>query len=186
MSLNLCHINQSWTLFLDRDGVINRRLVNDYVKTTHELELLDGVPEAISEFNKIFGKIFIVTNQQGISKGLMTEDELDLVHDFFQVLLMSKSAYIDKIYYCKDLENTGSKFRKPEIGMALQAKKDFPEIDFSKSIMVGDSMSDMEFGRKAGMFTCFINESYVEDKNIDLCCTSLLEFAKMLIKNIQS
>ena len=75
-------IDKSWTLFLDRDGVINDRLINDYVKHLHELKIIEGVPKAIARFSNSFGRIVVVTNQQGIGKGSMTAEDLKIIHGF--------------------------------------------------------------------------------------------------------
>jgi len=130
-------VNGQWTLFLDRDGVINHRIPGAYVTGVEEFEFMEGVREAVSYFSGIFGKIIVVTNQQGIGKGLMTEAQLSHVHAHMQVQIKQEC-------------------RKPNTGMALQAQADFPEINFEKSIMVGDSVTDMEFGLKLGMKTVFI------------------------------
>lgn len=165
MSLNLYRINKSWTLFLDRDGVINKRLIDDYVKSVDEFEFLPGVLDAIKTFSNIFSKVIIVTNQQGVTKGIMNTDDLNLVHNHLLTQVQEKGGKIANIYYCTDLAGTGSKNRKPEIGMAMMAKKDFPDIDFEKSIMIGDSVSDMEFGKNTRMKTVFITDKHT---NYDL------------------
>jgi D-glycero-D-manno-heptose 1,7-bisphosphate phosphatase len=178
-------IDKSWTLFLDRDGVINVKLEGDYVKKIEEFQFTDNAVKAIVKAKQLFAKILVVTNQQGIAKGLYTEEELKLIHDFMQVQLAKENAHVDKIYYCPAL--SGDKrfnCRKPDIGMALQAKSDFPEIDFSKSVMVGDSISDMEFGRKLGMYTVFIAEDTWRANKykdlIDAHYTSLYNFTLTL------
>jgi D-glycero-D-manno-heptose 1,7-bisphosphate phosphatase len=76
------NIDASWTLFLDRDGVVNKRLMNDYVKSVGEFELLPDVDEAIRLAGSVFGTIVVVTNQQGIGKGLMTERNLSDIHAY--------------------------------------------------------------------------------------------------------
>ncbi len=149
-------IDKTWTLFLDRDGVINHRIWDGYVMKKSQLKLKDGVGEAISKFNQLFARVVVVTNQQGIGKGLMTEDDLKIVHDYLKERLAKKSAFLDGIYFCPELAKTGATCRKPESGMALQAQKDFPEINFLKSIMVGDTGSDIEFGKRLGMKTVYI------------------------------
>lgn len=157
MNLKHLDIDASWSLFLDRDGVINKKLPGDYVKNWGEFEFLPGVPEAIEQLTGIFGKLFVATNQQGIGKGIMTETELDILHDQMMDEVRYAGGKIDKIYYSPYREEEKSVFRKPNIGMARKAKIDFPVIEFSKSIMVGDSLSDMEFGKNAGMITVFIS-----------------------------
>lgn len=153
------NIDRTWTLFLDRDGVINKKRDNDYVKNLDELEILPGALEAITKFSDIFGRIFIVTNQQGIGKGLMTHEDLSLIHREIMNRLDAEGGKIDAIYYAPQLVAENSEMRKPEIGMALLAQHEFPEVDFSKSIMVGDSISDMEFGENAGMFNVYIHSN---------------------------
>lgn len=152
-------INISWTLFLDRDGVINRQIKGDYVRDISRFEWLPGSLEAITGLSRMFGRIIIVTNQQGIGKGLMTKADLEDIHQYLQNSIKSAGGKIDKIYYCPYLSTENQPCRKPDIGMALQAKADFPDINFEKSIMVGDSASDMEFGKNAGMKTAMIHES---------------------------
>lgn len=179
MNLEDCHIDKSWTLFLDRDGVINRRLEDDYIKKISEFVFLDGVPEAIRILSGVFGKIFVVTNQQGIGKGLMNEADLISIHTYMIKNIEKRGGKIDQIYFCPELDGINHPDRKPQTGMALKAKQDYPEIDFLKSIMVGDSLSDMEFGRRAGMKTVFIGEikSNCNETLIDYNFMSLSKFA---------
>ncbi len=156
MNLSDYHIDKSWTLFLDRDGVINERLVDDYVKTWQEFEFLPGVKEALAKLAKIFGRIIIVSNQQGIGKGLMTEQDLEYIHAEMLAEIEEASGRLDAIYFCPELKENDPECRKPNPGMAYQAQQDFPEIDFGKSLMVGDSESDMAFGKRLGMQCVFI------------------------------
>ncbi|MEQ8624114.1 MAG: HAD family hydrolase [Vicingaceae bacterium] len=157
MNLTKLSIDRTWTLFLDRDGVINKKLPNDYVKKIEEFEFIDGAEEAISKLGSIFGRIVVVTNQQGIGKGLMTVQELNEVHDYMQSRLIQMGGKIDKIYFCPDLADSKSNCRKPNTGMAEEARSEFNEIDFKKSIMVGDSLSDMQMGKRVGMVTVYVN-----------------------------
>lgn len=175
------NLDKSWTLFLDRDGVINRRIMDDYVKRTEEFVLLPGVSKAISKANHLFSRVVVVTNQQGIGKGLMTERNLSEVHSYCSELLKPDNAKIDKYYFAPDLASENSSLRKPGSGMALQAKADFPEIDFEKSVMVGDSDSDIEFGRKLGMKTVFIRYTGAANHaSADLTCDSLESFINLV------
>jgi histidinol-phosphate phosphatase family protein len=148
-------IDSLWTLFLDRDGVINVEKENDYIKNFHEFNFLDGAAAAIATLSKQFGKTFVVTNQKGIGKGLMSEHDLAGIHLKMLNEIKNAGGKIDQIYYCPDID-PHSPCRKPNTGMALQAKKDFPDIDFLRSVMVGNTLSDMEFGRSSGMRTIFI------------------------------
>jgi histidinol-phosphate phosphatase family protein len=180
-------ITKSWTLFLDRDGVINERLVGDYIKKIDDFRLISGVREAIKTFSENFGRIVVVTNQQGIGRGLMTEAMLNEVHQKMLHEVKSAGGRIDKIYHCSGLAEHRPFDRKPNVGMALKARKDFPEIRFKKSIIAGDSRSDMLFGRRLGMTTVLIGESHgiaIENPTlVDYHFPSLREMAQALISS---
>ena len=180
MNLKDLHIDKSWTLFLDRDGVINRKLDDDYVKHWVEFEFLDGVFDALKKLDTVFGNIVIVTNQQCIGKGIITTEDLELIHRNMLYEITYLKGRIDKVYFSPYLNAENHPTRKPGIGMALQAKKDFPVIDFEKSLIVGDSLSDMEFGRNAGMKTVYVSEQEKNDERIDFRVSSLIEFANAL------
>jgi histidinol-phosphate phosphatase family protein len=184
MTLKDLHIDNTWTLFLDRDGVINKKLENDYVKHTSEFEFIDGVLNALRMLDSIFGKIVVVTNQQCIGKRIIYPEDLELIHQNMLYEISYLKGRIDKIYYSPYLASENHPTRKPAIGMALQAQKDFPTIDFNKSIIVGDSLSDMEFGRNAGMKTVYISNEPKEDKRIDFNFKSLIYFAHTLTVNL--
>ena len=148
------------------------------MKCPEELEVLPGVKEALELMRKRFAHIFIVTNQQGVSKGLMTEEDLADVHR----KLIEEIGIIDHIYYCTELQSAHSFYRKPNIGMALQARRDYPDIRLKESVMVGDSASDMLFGRRAGMTTVLIGDTndiaLKHPKLVDQYCPTLMEFAQ--------
>ncbi len=181
MTLQHLNIDKNWTLFLDRDGVINKKLDNDYVKHWTEFEFIDGVLAALKTFNPRFGRIVVVTNQQGIGKGLYRTEDLELIHRNMLYEINYFGGRIDKVYFSPYLASENHPTRKPGIGMALQAQKDFPEINFELSVMAGDSESDMEFGKKAGMKTVFITEkSPALCKNADFCASSLQKLSEML------
>lgn len=171
-------ITEHTALFLDRDGVLNVLRHDDYVKCPDELEVLPGVKEALELLRKWFAHIFIVTNQQGVKKGLMTEEDLADVHR----KLIEEIGIIDHIYYCTELQSAHSFYRKPNIGMALQARRDYPDIRLKESVMVGDSASDMLFGRRAGMTTVLIGDTndiaLKHPKLVDQYCPTLMEFAQ--------
>ena len=146
------------SIFLDRDGVINKRIVDDYVTRPEDFILLDGVLEAIAIFARKFDHVFIVTNQQGIGKGLMTEDDLAAIHGGLINAVEKTGGHIDRIYHCPALKSAHSFMRKPSIGMALKARHDYPDVVLRDSVMVGDSESDMLFGRRAGMTTVLVGD----------------------------
>lgn len=138
-------------LFLDRDGVLNKHLPGDYVRRWDMWQWIPGALEALAVLSKRYKRIFIVTNQQGVGKGLMSQADLDDIHAHMVRDIESAGGHIDRIYVCTDLQDSGSHNRKPAIGMALQAQHDFPEVELTRSTMIGDSASDMLFARNAQM-----------------------------------
>ncbi|MFK8104387.1 MAG: D-glycero-alpha-D-manno-heptose-1,7-bisphosphate 7-phosphatase [Saprospiraceae bacterium] len=146
----------NWTLFLDRDGVINERLPGAYIADWRDFQFTAKAIDAIARCRSYFRRIVIVTNQQGIGKGIMSFDELSNLHQAMLEEIQAGGGQIDGIYTCPDLASTNSVNRKPNPGMAYQAQKDFPEINFKRSVMVGDSISDIQFGKRLGMYTVLI------------------------------
>jgi D-glycero-alpha-D-manno-heptose 1-phosphate guanylyltransferase len=183
LPLDLSQVDRSWTLFIDRDGVINEETVGEYVLHWGQFIFSKGVLHSFKKLSDVFGKLIIVTNQRGVGKGLMTKETLDSIHYEMQREVKIAGGHIEKIYYCTDVESS-SFHRKPNPGMAFQARQDFPDIDFTKSIMVGNKPSDMRFGRAAGMFTVFLTTTNPEQpfphEDIDLRFSSLAEFAAAL------
>jgi len=185
--MELPAFDKSWTLFLDRDGVINRRLPGRYVTHPTEFEYLPGSLQAITHLNKIFGHIIIVTNQKGVGKGLMTQMDLDEIHQ--RMISDSKKAggHIDAVYAATAAKLTATSQHKPNSGMAIQAKTAFPEIDFKKSVIVGDSISDMKFGLPLGMWTVLVEGKEEEQEiaatfQVDQRVKSLKEWTAFLIQ----
>ena len=170
-------------MFLDRDGVINEEKLGEYVLHWDHFIFSTGVLDAFKKLSDTFGRVIIVTNQKGVGKGLMTQAALDTIHLEMQREVEIVGGRIDQIYFCTDLDDA-SPNRKPNHGMASQALNDFPGIDFSKSIMVGNKLSDMNFGRRAGMFTVFVATTNPEvpypHPPIDLRFDSLPTFAEAL------
>lgn len=177
-------IDNTWTLFLDRDGVINERLPDDYVKSIDQFRLIEGTLDALVIFTKLFNHIIVVSNQQGIGKGLMSLQELEKIHKHFEEQVIRSGGKIDKILVSPYLHSERHFTRKPAVGMGIMAKKEFRDISFRKAVMAGDSLSDMLFGKRLGMKTVFIGQP---DKTrewhelIDFCYPDLLSFARTLV-----
>ena len=178
--LDLNNIDKSWTLFLDRDGVINIEKYLDYVYEYAEFHFYRGTLEAIKKLSAVFGRIIIITNQRGVEKKLMTEAALVELHKHMLQDIETNGGRIDAIYYCTSLDNNHPN-RKPQPGMALLAKQSFPEIDFSRTIMVGNNLSDMYFGRNAGTYTAYVTTTNpdvnVSHPAIDLVFDDLADFS---------
>lgn len=168
----MIRINKGWTLFLDRDGVINRRIPDDYVSSPECFLFEDGVAEAIKLLTPLFQHIIVVTNQQGIGKGLMTETQLSQIHNKMISEIQSNGGKIDKVFFSPDLKEKYSFTRKPSVGMGLRAKAQFPDIQFKRSFMVGDTHSDILFGHRLGMKTVLISK----DRNEIVKCSEILTY----------
>jgi D-glycero-D-manno-heptose 1,7-bisphosphate phosphatase len=180
----LAHLNigENSCLFLDRDGVINKRLIDEYVKQWDEFVFMDGVFEALQILQNHFKTIVIVTNQQGIGKGLYSVEDLHHIHNNMLMEFEKNDITIHAVFFAPQLKSENSNMRKPAIGMALKAKQIFNNIELDKSIMVGDTISDMQFGKNAHMKTIFIgsdeNIIHLNKNSIDFQFNSLLSFAK--------
>jgi histidinol-phosphate phosphatase family protein len=177
------HPDKGWTLFLDRDGVINEEIVGSYITSTEEFRFCDGALEALNVLGSIFGTIVVVTNQRGVGRGIMSMETLRNINSNMSVAVKDAGGRIDKIYSCTAV-NDEDHNRKPNTGMAIQAREDFPEIDFRKSIMVGNSISDMEFGKRQAMNTVFLTTKHepfeLPNDLIDQQYPSLLSWANAL------
>ncbi len=184
--LNEFQPDKSWSIFLDRDGVINSRYKDEIIDTPEKFKFIDGVKESIAYFSEVFKKIIIVTNQQGIGKGLFKEEDLEKIHAKMLAEIDHNGGRIDKVYYCPALKEKNSFYHKPMPGMALLAKKDFPEINFRKSVMVGDALSDMRFGKSMKMVTVLVGAPRKTVLNnhtlIDYAFKHLFEFKVFLEK----
>ena len=150
MNLKDIYISGYDTLLLDRDGVINRLRPNDYVKCWEEFEFLPDVLETLSKWSKQAKHIFIVTNQRGVGKGIMTETDLTDIHKRMCDEIQAHGGRIDKIYYCTALTEADDR-RKPGTGMFQDILGDFPDVQPSGCLMIGDSESDMKFAENCGI-----------------------------------
>lgn len=181
--IDLKNIDNNWTLFLDRDGVINHEKHEDYIHTWEEFYFYDGAKKAIAVFAKKFRYIIVITNQRGIGKGITRTEDVERIHKNMTSEIEHTGGRIDAVYFCPDLDSS-SPNRKPNPGMGLQAVKDFPDIDLSKAIMIGNTASDMQFGRNLGVKTIFLPTTRPEvdlnDSRIDAVYDSLLAFANDL------
>ena len=140
-------------VFLDRDGVINKKPAeHDYVKSWREFILLDGVTEALKLFHKLGFLTIVITNQAGISKGLMSEDALLDIHNKLNKLLSKSGIKIDYFYYCPHQIKDKCECRKPKPGMIEKAVKDL-NINLENSILIGDTDTDLKLGQNAGVKT---------------------------------
>jgi histidinol-phosphate phosphatase family protein len=179
--MDLRDTSSDWTLFLDRDGVLNIEKDDDYILNWGEFQFYDTTLEALAILRPLFSRIFLVTNQKGVGKGLMSLADLENIHSNMLAAIRAKGGDLDHLFFCPDLDSD-SPNRKPNPGMAFQAKALYPEVDFFKSIMVGNRPSDMAFGKNAGMHTVFVATTHPQTEDphpqIDLRYNNLLEFAQ--------
>lgn len=164
-------------VFLDRDGVLNRKLPEGYYVTTpEELEMIPGAAQAVRRLNDSGWLVFLVTNQRGIALGKLTEAGLDAVHQKLEKELANAGAHLDGLYICPH-EKDSCDCRKPKPGLLFQAKKEFPQIEFSQSAIIGDAESDIEAGKAAG---CAIQIKIGPEDFDHLCAADLAEAVKLL------
>ena len=138
------------TLFLDRDGVINRLRPGDYVKSWEEFEYLPGILQAIRQWSAKFRRLILVTNQRGVGKGLMSDRDLSRIHARLMQDILEAGGKLDLILVCTSVDESDSR-RKPRTGMFEEACALFPDISARRSVMLGDSDSDDAFAKACGM-----------------------------------
>jgi len=178
------------TVFLDRDGVLNEKMPEGrYVTCLEEFHLLPGVAEAIRRLNCAGLRVILVSNQRGIALGLYTSAEVDAIHAGLQTVLENHGAHLDGIYYCPH-DKSQCNCRKPMPGLFEQAVTSFPDIDAQTSIIIGDSLSDIEFGRRLGLMCALIEGDPTRRKPgteearrlADFTCGSLPEAIDLLLQ----
>lgn len=175
-------MDTSWTLFLDRDGVINRRDFQGYIQKVEDFDFLKGVKEGLQRISNKFGRIIVVTNQQGVGKGLMKHEQVEEIHFYMKKELERYGVTIDAVYSATNLKGAENDRRKPLSAMGIEAKNDFPEIDFQRSIMIGDTDSDIQFGKNLGMKTVLIKSEEKISMKSDWIVNNLIELADELEK----
>jgi D-glycero-D-manno-heptose 1,7-bisphosphate phosphatase len=178
------------TVFLDRDGVINEKAPEgDYVRRVEDLKLLPGAAAAIARLNRAGLQVVVVTNQRGVALGLYSKEDVLQIQAALEKTLAPEGARLDGFYFCPH-EKGACDCRKPQRGLFEQARTDFPEINPASSVMIGDSLSDVEFGRGLGMRTVFIEGAAERQRSAaeraremaDMRCQSLAEAVEFLLK----
>lgn len=169
------------TFFLDRDGTINRGAAEgDYVRSPEEVELLPGGAEAIRLLNELPAQVVVVTNQRGIARGLMSEDDLAAVHARLGALLAAEGAHLDAILHCPH-EKGECECRKPGPGMFERAVREVPGASLDGAAMIGDSALDVEAGNRLGLTTVRLGRSVASDPVPDFEAPDLLTAVQRLL-----
>ena len=144
------------TVFLDRDGTLNHD--SGYIASPAELILFPGVVDAIVRLNQGGSRVVLITNQSGIARGLMTEDDLRLVHKKLERELATKGGWLDGIFFCSHHPDDACQCRKPNPGLIHQAVKEL-DLKLSHSYYVGDKMIDMQLANAVGAKAVLVTTS---------------------------
>ena len=174
-------------IFFDRDGTVNHD--SGYISSVREFKFFENTFNAFNLFKSISNKFIIVTNQSGISRGLIKENDLIEINAYIMNECAKYSIPLIKIYYCSDHPNYASSYRKPGSGMFLKASDEF-NLDLSNCLMVGDSISDIQPANNLGMDSMLVltgngrkHRHKFTNKNMPKYCTeNILTGAKLLVK----
>jgi D-glycero-D-manno-heptose 1,7-bisphosphate phosphatase len=158
------------TIFLDRDGVINKER-KDYVKTSNELEIYENISWCIQQFKKYDYLVIVITNQSAINRGLTSIQNINKIHDTIQQYLLKFNTKIDAFYFCPHRPDENCLCRKPNSGLIIQASNDF-NIDLKSSWMIGDNDSDILAGKNAGCHTIKL----IHQNELVSCVNQIINF----------
>ena len=136
------------TIFLDRDGVINKE--TGYLHEIEDFKFINGVFEACKHYKQLGYKIIIVTNQSGISRGHYSEDDFRNITDWMITQFNKNNIQILDTFHCPHLPDSGCNCRKPKPGMLLEAKKKY-NINMLESWMIGDKETDITAAISSGI-----------------------------------
>jgi D-glycero-D-manno-heptose 1,7-bisphosphate phosphatase len=172
-------------VFLDRDGTLNVKPPDgEYVERPDALELLPGAADAVRMLNRAGVWTGVVTNQRGVALGRMSIEDLDAVHDRLKQLLRLGGAFVDAIFTCPHGIDTCD-CRKPQPGLLLKAQSEHPALDFANAAIVGDSLSDVQAGRRLGLRTVLISGGEDDEDGLEIAdrrVTDLMQAATVLLK----
>ena len=143
------------TIFIDRDGCVNVRLVGDWVMNWDQFEFMPGAIQGIAKLKKAGYRLILITNQRCINLGKFSIDGLHSLHGKMQDELIKAGGSFDDIYFCPHDRHENCDCRKPKPGMFYQAANDYSDINFSESIMLGDQISDKQAAEAAGIGNFF-------------------------------
>ena len=141
-------------IFIDRDGVINKdpggRTRHNYVTKWEEFAFIDGSIEALKKLKEADYKIFLISNQGGISKGYFTKEDLDRLNRRVLAEIEKRGGGIDELYYCHHHDEDNCECRKPKTGLIEQAIRN-RDVDLANTFIIGDSLRDVAAGKRMGM-----------------------------------
>ncbi|MEI7439809.1 MAG: HAD family hydrolase [Thermoleophilia bacterium] len=168
-------------VFIDRDGVINRKMgEGEYVNALDEFEILPGSIDALVRLSKHGFSVIVVTNQQGVGRGLTSPQMLDRIHDELRAKVAAAGGEITAIMVCPHIEGTCD-CRKPQVGLFVEAQRLYPEISFSDSFVIGDSASDMEAAARIGAQAIRVSDSPATNGKDETAVWSLAQATELLL-----
>jgi len=160
--INASEKNSKLVIGLDRDGVINKDL-GTYVTTPEDFEPIPGSLEALATVKRLGFQVAIITNQGGIEKGIMSQSDVELVHQkMFQLLGEAGCKFIEALYYSES-NRKDDMYAKPNTGMFKRCEKEHPSIKFSTGYYVGDKISDLKVAMKIGATPILVRTGYGEE-----------------------
>ena len=174
-------VGRHWCLFLDRDGVINQRVVGDYVRSWEQFVWMPGARDAMWILRQWAPHLVVVTNQQGVGKGLMSLNDVTAIHDRIQDDLSVNDSVVEEFLICPHLESEECGCRKPRPGLVADWLRGHADSEPSLSIIVGDRTSDLELARNVAAATGGCTTVHITGggpaEAADVCVSSLMEFA---------
>jgi D-glycero-D-manno-heptose 1,7-bisphosphate phosphatase len=151
-------------VFLDRDGTVN--VEKDFLSSPDQLQLIPRSAAAIRELNNLGARVFIITNQSGVARGLFPEADVLKIHKVLNELLKLENAFVDDFFYCPHLPgaeesryNKDCDCRKPKPGMLHQAERKY-SVDLRRSFVVGDRCIDVAAGKAVAAGTVMVSTGY--------------------------
>lgn len=152
------------TVFLDRDGVLNRKAPEgEYIARWDLFYPLPGAVDAVRRLNQAGLRVYVATNQRGVALGLYTLADVEALHARMKAEMARHGAHVDGIFVCPHDKGV-CRCRKPGPGLFEQARALDPGITWEASVMIGDSLSDMQAGARLGMRTIFIEGEAEQQK----------------------
>ena len=171
-------------IFLDRDGTLN--VDKGFVHRVQDWEFTERAPEALRDLREAGYAIALVTNQSGIGRGYFTLDDVQILHEYVQQRLAQHGVRLDAIAVCPHAPDGSCPCRKPRTGMARQIEAQLPEpIAYHRSWVIGDKLSDLEFGRALGAQVALLRSPYWDEDQLQdtpaLFANSLYESAQAIL-----
>lgn len=176
-------VGQRRAIFLDRDGTINEDV--GYLSDIRNLKIIPGTKEAVDLLRKEGFLIFIITNQSGLARGFFTHGDVERIHDRIKDVFP-----FDGIYYCPHHPGEDCPCRKPKPKMALDAADKF-RVDLEQSYLIGDALSDLEMGQRAGCQSILVltgkgkeTKASLQEGSppVEFIARDILEAAKWIVK----